>query len=618
VSGPATRLSAIVRATRAASAILGVLVAVLACAGCGVHPAGTNDVRLTYAVSGSRPQDLAALARARLSAAEIVATVSDTTEGVEVSLDRDEAESVDALLTWRGGLAVYELASDKDADARELAPPPGAASDRSVRVREPARVDLSDAVDHAAARGQDVEIRLSTFGASNLDVAARALGSTPVVLARGTRALLVGPLPAGAPTAITLSMGHDLVAYAQARRVAALLSSSTLPAMKRTAAAPVPTSVPLLLAGTGLPALLSFAWLFFVRRFDRAQPEPWWLVLATFGLGCVSVVPAAFAELAWVHVSPWLDPSLVTMGGALRSLPIALPVFALVIGLSEEGSKFLGTWALAFHRREFDEPVDGIVYGAASALGFAAVENVKYFAVGRMTPALVVVRMFMSVPAHLFFGAIWGYALGRTLVWKKTRVAGYVLLAALLHGAFDAFLSYPRLTPLAFGLNLLLATLFVLLLRQSLRHGVVTLASGAVDPNRRLLFAVGSGGRFAASAIALHVLAAAVFVTSAYAGADPASVGAPLIVTMTLLVTMLGACAWALSATMPLDAVIDDHGVTFAGATRAWQSVSAVKPARGGLLVSSSEGDLWIGPAAKEAMAPLATAIMRRAGSKRM
>ncbi len=632
----------------------------LLCAGCGdVHPAGTNDLTIVYQTQETPPSNLVSLVRARIAAARIVADVDATTDGVKVKVDRDESGTVDALLTWRGGLALYELAPEASIslpDVAGLEPrtethagglveryyvgPEGTIA-RAVRqapigkglkalvqnldadrartliVRDPPKVDLSSAVDRAIASDRTLVITLSSFSTTEIEAVSRALDGASVALARDRSALLVAPL-APDRSSISISMGDDLAAYASARSLAALLSTPTLPVLTRSAATRVPTDWPLVVAGTAVPLVLSIAWLFFVRRFDRAQPEPWWLVLVTFFLGCLSVLPAALAEIGWMRVSEWLDPSLVTMGGAIQSLPIALPVFALVIGLSEEGSKFLGAWSLAYHRREFDEPIDGIVYGAASALGFAAVENVKYFAVGRMTPSLIVVRMFMSVPAHLFFGAIWGYALGRTLIFPKTRIFGYLLLAALVHGAFDTFLSYPHLAGFAFALNLGMATLFVLLLRQSLRHGVVTPGTNAIDPNRRTLFAVGSAGGFLASAIALHVVAALLFVSSAYAVGAQTRVGLLFVLGMSSLVTLLGVFAYLLSATMPLDAVLDDYGLTFAGATRPWHSIQSIAPSPRGLHVRSSQGDVWIGPAGREAIAPLAQAIAHRIGSKRV
>jgi RsiW-degrading membrane proteinase PrsW (M82 family) len=160
----------------------------------------------------------------------------------------------------------------------------------------------------------------------------------------------------------------------------------------------------------------------------------------------------------------------MTLGGQRWALPIAIVVFSLVIGVSEEGSKFLAAWSLARHRREFDEPIDGIIYGSAAALGFAAVENVKYFAIGRMSGVVIAVRAFVSVPAHLFFGAIWGYALGRQLVSKNVSLLTFFAVAAAAHGTFDALLSTDGMQLASTLLVLGLAFGFVAMLQHALRY----------------------------------------------------------------------------------------------------------------------------------------------------
>ena len=47
----------------------------------------------------------------------------------------------------------------------------------------------------------------------------------------------------------------------------------------------------------------------------------------------------------------------------------------------------------------------------------------------------------MSVPAHMFFGAIWGYALGARLVEKRLTRLALPRSPPRRHGAFDALLS---------------------------------------------------------------------------------------------------------------------------------------------------------------------------------
>src|SRR4029077_15647230 len=84
--------------------------------------------------------------------------------------------------------------------------------------------------------------------------------------------------------------------------------------------------------------------------------------------------------------------------------------------------------------------------------------------------------------AHMFFGAIWGYALGRRLVSKKISVLGFLLLAALAHGTFDATLSTDGMQLAAALVMACLAVVFIAVLRSALRHGAVP-SRGAVDPH---------------------------------------------------------------------------------------------------------------------------------------
>ncbi len=137
----------------------------------------------------------------------------------------------------------------------------------------------------------------------------------------------------------------------------------------------------------------------------------------------------------------------------------------------------------------------------------------------------------------------------------------------------------------------------------------MTPATSAVDPSRRYLFVVGSTPEFLVSAAALHIIAALLFLSSAVAAAEQTRVGLLFVLAMSSLVALLGVAAYFLSVTMPLDAVLDEHGVTFAGATRSWRSIRGIQPSPRGLHVRSTEGDVWIGPAEGDAIAPIARGI---------
>ena len=88
--------------------------------------------------------------------------------------------------------------------------------------------------------------------------------------------------------------------------------------------------------------------------------------------------------------------------------------------LVEESAKGLGVLLLLwFNRRNFDGPVDGIVYAASVAAGFAFSENILYFgrrscstASDRDFAVIFIARGLFSPFAHALFTACTGFALG--------------------------------------------------------------------------------------------------------------------------------------------------------------------------------------------------------------
>lgn len=607
------------------------------------HLAGTNDAQLEYepqagsaapstvALSSRGPSAVSLSSRgpsparddasvvalgvkSRLAAALVPSDVNATDEGrVRVVVDADVAGGVDALIRWRGGIEVR-----RDAQAPPIV---------TLGVA-PATIEAIEPTQH----GRELAVTLSPAARAALSQEQAAHPGERVTLTRGATIIETLPIEETLAQPLVLRFGDDVLAYTKADRAEQLLRSPILPALQRVSAGVLPPRWGLAAASAILPFALSFGWLFFVRRFDRARPEPMWLVAATFALGGLSIVPAGLAELGLSALTPWLDPSVVTMGGQMWALPIAILVTSLVVGGAEEGSKFLAAWSLARHRREFDEPVDGIVYGCAASLGFAAVENIKYFAFGRMSGVVIAVRAFETVPAHMFFGAIWGWAMGRKLVSRKARVWPWLLIAMLAHGTFDALLSTDGAQPLATGLTLVLALAFVLMLRDALRHGAVPVVAAqrpwerdAAPPTEplpasalmRMTWRVGSPVRFALCSAAMVTCAFALTLLGTVYEVLQHRVNVVLIALFTVMLGLFALAAWGVSATIPLDVVLDAQGITFAGARTSWRSVLAVvlepRGRRATVRVDTSEGPVHIGPAD----VPTAEAIVAVARSSR-
>ena len=177
----------------------------------------------------------------------------------------------------------------------------------------------------------------------------------------------------------------------------------------------------------------------------------------TFALGALATVPALFLNLA--GQSLFID----LFGHTERSHILTL---LFVVGPVEELLKLLVVYFYAYRRKEFDEPLDGVIFSATAALGFAAVENVFYLA--RNDPALVLLRGPLSNPGHALFSALWGLGLSKAkaapnmIGARLPIVARGFLMASLLHSLFDLLLlTADRLSVVFFALLIaVMAALF--------------------------------------------------------------------------------------------------------------------------------------------------------------
>lgn len=171
-------------------------------------------------------------------------------------------------------------------------------------------------------------------------------------------------------------------------------------------------------------------WLWYFYRKDKYEPEPQRLVLRTAGFGVLAAVPVAI------------------VGEPFNELFFVAAV--IVAPIIEELAKFAVVRFTIYNNREFNEPMDGIVYAAAAALGFASIENVGYIAHQYSHEGLLsasstfVFRALLSVPGHVLFSSLWGYALGRAKFQPRELRARTIVLGLLLsmlgHALFNLFL----------------------------------------------------------------------------------------------------------------------------------------------------------------------------------
>jgi RsiW-degrading membrane proteinase PrsW (M82 family) len=180
-------------------------------------------------------------------------------------------------------------------------------------------------------------------------------------------------------------------------------------------------------------------WLIYFDLKDSLQKEPRLLLLAAFGLGMVAALLGLLIYWAAEQLGLPVDP-----GGSRRE--ILLYCF-LGIGPIEEGCKFLLARTIIFRWRAFDERIDGLVYSAALAIGFATLENF-YFLIylPYLDVAEQLTRAAVAPLTHSLFAAIWGFGVSRAFFGVRSRRARLawqifpLLLAMFLHGLYDAFL----------------------------------------------------------------------------------------------------------------------------------------------------------------------------------
>src|SRR6266487_3286700 len=177
-----------------------------------------------------------------------------------------------------------------------------------------------------------------------------------------------------------------------------------------------------------------------VNFMDRYEHEPWYLRLAAFLWGAIIAIPPALFIEGNVDriLQNLLDPN--TTNEVLR---IALQ--GLNAGVTEETIKGLGLLLLFFVLRdEFDDVVDGIIYGALIGAGFAMIENFRYFALDskNFLVFLIVGRVILGWLGHSTFIACFGAALGYVrytrVRWKQIAIPllGF-LIAVGMHTFFD-------------------------------------------------------------------------------------------------------------------------------------------------------------------------------------
>ena len=226
----------------------------------------------------------------------------------------------------------------------------------------------------------------------------------------------------------------------------------------------------MLIIASALAAILPMSfYLFLIWRFDKYDREPFKLVLANYLWGALGAI--IFAIIGGFLLSSFA--SLFLKDGVNPGQFGAI-VIAPVVEEITKGFFLLITVA----SRKFDNITDGIVYGGAIGLGFGMTENFLYFILYGTTIqdwiAIVIVRTLFSAVMHCVstatFGAFLGYAKFKSKSFKITFPVIGLLLAMIIHSAWNFSVSYQSTAPLGFLFLFITILIFILVFALSIQN----------------------------------------------------------------------------------------------------------------------------------------------------
>ena len=181
----------------------------------------------------------------------------------------------------------------------------------------------------------------------------------------------------------------------------------------------------------------------YINYSDKYDKEPHKLLVTSFILGAIVSVILALIMYAGFDIILPLEDNFSIQQQIVKAF--------IVVGFTEEFSKYIIVRYYAQPKKQFNEKFDGIVYAVMVSMGFAATENLMYVLEGGIEVGLT--RAITAVPAHATFGILLGYFMGKAKFHKNKRLMNLtgLLLAVIFHGLYDVFLFLDFIPGIAAG-----------------------------------------------------------------------------------------------------------------------------------------------------------------------
>lgn len=190
---------------------------------------------------------------------------------------------------------------------------------------------------------------------------------------------------------------------------------------------------------------------------DHYEKEPRRLLLAAFVWGAL---PAAV-------ISILAEQALAPQPGVMSTGTVELVTGSVLAPFVEELAKGIALFLLfTLSHSEFDDVLDGIIYGATVGFGFAMSENALYFVRSAHTGGLrtltftVLLRAILFGMNHALFTSVFGASLGYVQTLKRglrrwTLPLLGLLGGMLLHAVHNLFASLSRVLCLSLAVSVL-------------------------------------------------------------------------------------------------------------------------------------------------------------------
>ncbi|MDO8585133.1 MAG: PrsW family glutamic-type intramembrane protease [bacterium] len=170
----------------------------------------------------------------------------------------------------------------------------------------------------------------------------------------------------------------------------------------------------------------SFVWLLFFLREDEARPEPKRLLFYVFLSGAATTLFVFGPQFFLAQILGAADIETMSILGLF-----------LLAGI-EELFKFVAVYLTVAWRKDFDEPLDAMIYMIVASLGFAAMENIasafqwtSVFLPQALGPVEVTSLRFIGATLlHVLSSALVGYYWGLTMVARYAKISAPSLPAA--------------------------------------------------------------------------------------------------------------------------------------------------------------------------------------------